>query len=252
MTPRFLLCQMALLLGMVSVIAAESNAFDQANRQFKNGDYAAAAACYEKILADNGPSAAALYNLGNTYQRLGQYGPAILSYERAKLLAPRNPDLLANLALARKAVAAFDETGHHPGLDAVLNYLSRNEWSWLAALSALWLGALALLAGALHRSRRWMGQLAMASAGIATLTLVASGMALYLRRAEANRGIVLSERATVRLSPFDKAESLGTPGPGRIVHIHHKSGAFLFIDVPGVTLRGWMSNKDVAAISPLP
>ena len=42
----------------------------------------------KSVLAQEGPSAAAYYNLGNARQRLGNIGPAILAYERARLLTP--------------------------------------------------------------------------------------------------------------------------------------------------------------------
>lgn len=239
-----------LILGLLcfGCLAASgvANDFDQANQQFKAGDYAAAAATYENVLATEGPRAAVFYNLGNSYQQLKQYGPAILAYERARLLTPRDPDLLANLALARKAATAFEESGLHPWLDVVLNRLSRNDWSWLVAGAALFLGVLAVAAGAVKLPRR----LVLAGASLAGIAIAAGGTALYLRRAETGRGIVLSESATVRLSPFEKAESLGTPGPGRSVRLGAKSGDFQFIEVPGATLKGWLASKDVAAITP--
>lgn len=239
-----------LVLATTSLGAAGADSLARANRQFSAGDYAGAAAAYEQILAAGGPRAAVFYNLGNSYQRLGRYGPAILAYERARLLTPRDPDLLANLALARKAVAAFEETGRHPRVDEVLNYLSRNEWSWLVAGSALFLGGLALLCGGVGLPRPWLRHCARVSAALAGLALVAGGTALYLRRAETSRGIVLSAGATVRLSPFEQAESLGTPGPGRGVRLGGKNADYYYIEVPGVNLRGWLAAKDVAAIIP--
>jgi hypothetical protein len=62
--------------------------------------------------------------------------------------------------------------------------------------------------------------------------------------------VVLSADAVVRLSPFEKAESLGTPGAGRIVRLGARSGDFQYIEVPGASLSGWLANKDVAAIAP--
>src|ERR1700728_4150554 len=46
-------------------------------------------------------SAAALYNLANSYARDGKPGLAVLSYERAALLEPGDPDINANLAYVR-------------------------------------------------------------------------------------------------------------------------------------------------------
>ncbi len=233
------------LLGAGVLFASE---FDDANRQFKTGDFAGAAAAYENILTQEGPRAAVYYNLGNTYQSLKRYGPAILAYERARLLIPRDPDLLANLALARKAAAAVEETGRNPRLEAVLGYLSRNEWSWLVAGAALFLGGVAVVGGAVKLPLR-THLFVFVSAGVAGLVMVAGATALYLRRDEASLGIVLSENATVRLSPFEGAESLGTSGPGRIVHLGKETSGFHFAEFPGTNLRGWLANKDAASIA---
>jgi tetratricopeptide (TPR) repeat protein len=241
---------LVLLLGMSSVSAAGTADFEQANRQFNAGDFAAAAASYEQILAAAGARATVLYNLGNSYQRLEQYGHAILAYERARLLTPRDPDLLANLALARKAAAAFEENGDHPRLDAAVNYLSRNEWSWLVAGAVLFLGGLAVLGGVAGMPRRGHRQAALTATAAAILAIIAGAAALYHRRDESSRAIVLTEDAVVRLSPFDKAETLGSPGLGRTVHIRGHSGGFHFIEVPGTNLRGWLPAKDVAAVTP--
>ncbi len=224
--------------------AADSPPFEQANQKAKAGDFSGAAAIYREILSDEGPRASVLFNLGNCEQRLGRYGPAILAYERARLLTPRDPDLRANLTLARKAAAVFEEPGRFPQVDAFVGYLSLNEWSWLVAGSALFLGGLGVTCGLVRLPRRAV----MGSAAVALLVLVLGAVALYLRRDEGNRGVVLSGNATVRLSPFKEAESLGTPGPGRIVHILKKHGGFHFVEVPGTGLRGWMTDKDVGAI----
>jgi hypothetical protein len=48
-------------------------------------------------LPASGYSASALYNKANALARTGNVGPAILSYERARLLAPSDPDIADNL-----------------------------------------------------------------------------------------------------------------------------------------------------------
>src|ERR1700684_4568746 len=48
-----------------------------------------------------GYSADGFYNLANSYARGGKPGLAVLSYERAALLAPDDPDINANLAYVR-------------------------------------------------------------------------------------------------------------------------------------------------------
>lgn len=241
-----LLC---LVLGSSPLVAAGEAAFEQANRQFQAGEFAAAAAGYEQLLAAGGPRAAVFYNLGNSYQRLGQYGPAILAYERARLLTPRDPDLLANLALARKATAAFEDGGPYPRLQAALKYLSRNEWSWVVAGATLVLGGLAVGCGAWGLPRRGPRHAAVVVASMAVLGILMGAAALYLRRDEAAEGIVLTDSAAVRLSPFKEAEPLGTPGAGRTVLLRARSGGFHYVEVPGTQLHGWLADTDVAAIT---
>lgn len=49
----------------------------------------------------SGYTAAALYNAANSYARAGKAGMAILYYERARLLAPNDSDIEANLRYVR-------------------------------------------------------------------------------------------------------------------------------------------------------
>jgi Tetratricopeptide repeat len=243
---------MLVLLGVSLGIACGGEREDhaEASRLYRAGDYKGAAAVYEKLVESAGPRASVYYNLGNCYQNLKQYGPAILAYERARLITPRDPDLLANLALARKAAAAFEETGRRPEVDAVLMLLSRNEWSWLVAGCSMFLGGLSIFCGLKRLPGRGQRQVAVVSGVLAIVFVGIGSTALYLRRGEAKLGIVLTESAAVHLSPFEKAESLGTPGPGKTVRLLKTEGAFHYIEVPGTSLRGWMPNQEVAAIVP--
>ena len=63
-------------------------------------DYAAAIQIYEALLK-NGEAADVYYNLGNSYYKIGEIAKAVLNYERALLLQPRNGDIRANLEVAR-------------------------------------------------------------------------------------------------------------------------------------------------------
>ena len=247
MNQNFILGLLWLLFGTTSLFGTH---LDQANQQFKTGDYAGAVISYENILAAEGPRANVFYNLGNSYQQLKQYGPAILAYERARLLTPRDPDLLANLTLARKASASFEELGRYPQVDAVFHYFSLNEWSWLVVGASLVLGCLALLSGLVRLVKGGVRQFVGVFACCAGLVIVAGASALYLRRSEVSRGIILSQNAEVRLSPFEKAEVIGKLGPGCIVHLGKQIGDFYDLEVPGANLRGWMASRDVNAISP--
>ena len=73
----------------------------EANGRYERGEYAEAAQVYEALIDLGYRDAAVYYNLGNAYLESGDLGQAVLNYLRAEELSPRDPDLLANLALAR-------------------------------------------------------------------------------------------------------------------------------------------------------
>src|SRR5580704_2068912 len=79
-------------------------------------------------------SADGLYNLANSYARAGKPGLAVLSYERAALLAPDDPDINANLAYVRAS--------------AHVSMKPRNRFARLAQATgptaAAWLGVLGI------------------------------------------------------------------------------------------------------------
>jgi hypothetical protein len=60
--------------------------------------------------AQAGYSAADLYNAANAYARAGKPGMAVLHYERARLLAPNDPDIEANLRLVREPLRLPSES----------------------------------------------------------------------------------------------------------------------------------------------
>jgi hypothetical protein len=95
-------------------------------------------------LAEARWSAAALYNLGNSYARAGQPGLAVLNYERARLLAPNDPDIEANLRHVRDAAHLPSETKSVFARTATA--VSPAVASWLGVVGVLVLGA-SVLAG---------------------------------------------------------------------------------------------------------
>src|ERR1017187_8408427 len=132
------------LLGLSAAIAAPSDDLKAANQLFDTGKFAEAAAVYEKIE----PKTAHVYfNLGNTHFREGKLGLAILDYERAQRLAPRDPDIAANLKFAEQRLGVDDVNAPPHAWQRYLRSIieSRNSTEWgMCELVALWLTALAI------------------------------------------------------------------------------------------------------------
>src|ERR1041384_66422 len=104
--------------------------FKAANQLYNDGKFAESIGIYEKI---EPKTAHVYYNLGNAYFRNNQLGNAILNYERARALSPRDPDVLANLKFAqeRLGVDAINTPSKPISRFAERVFFSRtvNNWS---------------------------------------------------------------------------------------------------------------------------
>lgn len=131
-----------------------------ADSAYNKKNYAEAETLYSKILETEGPSAGLLYNLGNTYYRLGKDGEAMLCFERAKKLSPGDKMINQNLNFLRNKVLDANKgelRGKAGNLDpdpenfmmGIYNLIAvetqSNYWAVFAVMSfILFLGGLAL------------------------------------------------------------------------------------------------------------
>ncbi|MEK6732179.1 MAG: tetratricopeptide repeat protein [Candidatus Omnitrophota bacterium] len=85
------------------LIAAEipEELYKKGASSYENGDYEKAVSFYEQLVKINRISPEVFYNLGNSYFKLKKTGKAVLNYERALRLDPRDRDIQLNLRLAR-------------------------------------------------------------------------------------------------------------------------------------------------------
>ena len=99
----------ASLIAGVNALAANNSidveAMTVANQLYNTGSYAEAAQVYEQLLSQGMTHSSLYYNLGNAFYVQGDLGRAILNYQRAARLDPRDPEIRANLALARNQSA---------------------------------------------------------------------------------------------------------------------------------------------------
>src|SRR6266571_8467857 len=139
----------------LAVAQEEVLQFEQANQSYRNGDYKKAAQLYEKILDNGYESAALYYDLGNCYFKLENIPATILSYERARRLAPHDEDISYNLRLANLRVV--DKIDALPRLffvdwgTALMNMFSSDGWA-LVEIVSLWCAMLCGVTFFLFRS----------------------------------------------------------------------------------------------------
>ena len=179
--------------------------FDAANKLYDAGKFSEASAAYEKLLLSGRASSAIYYNWGNACFKSSQIGRAIAAYRQASDLAPRDPDLRANLTFARNQVAG--PTLVAPRWERWLNWLSLNEWAILTAVAVwLWLGLLTLpqFRPALKPAVRTHTILL----GAAVVVLGALLLASFQEHRLTRTAIVIVKEAAVRSGPLDEAKSV--------------------------------------------
>ena len=107
-----------------------------------DGDPAAAADGWADLIDDGARSGDLHYDLGNALYRQGDLGGAILSWNRAQVLSPRDGDIQANLEYARKQTQdRIDVPAETPALFWRTS-LSPAEQGWAATLLLALVGLL--------------------------------------------------------------------------------------------------------------
>src|SRR5262245_59003220 len=92
-------------LSLSAAAEREPSHFEQANRLYEEGKYTEAICLYEATVRAGRHSPGVFFNLGNAYFKSGELGRAIYNFRRAEALAPRDPDIQANLRFARERIS---------------------------------------------------------------------------------------------------------------------------------------------------
>src|SRR6478672_11429591 len=129
-------------LSVSSVLAQSDADFPKANQEFAQGHFKEAISGYEALVRAGQSSANVFYDLGNAYFRTGDFGRAILNYERALALERHHPEAAANLQIARDEARALELPQNWP--EPYLQFASVNQYSITAAI-AFWLAAFAIV-----------------------------------------------------------------------------------------------------------
>src|SRR5207253_5607134 len=135
----FLLCAVS----TSSAFAQSDSDFAKANQDYAQGNFKEAISGYKTLVGSGQWSANLFYDLGNAYFRTGDFGRAILNYERALALAQHHPEATANLQIARDEAHALELQASWP--ERYLQFATVNQYSVTAAV-AFWVAAFCLAA----------------------------------------------------------------------------------------------------------
>src|SRR2546423_12799064 len=240
-------CFIAIFCSSVSTVSSFAQAegdFTKANQEYAQGNFAEAISGYEALVGAGQWSANLFYDLGNAYFRVGDFGHAVLNYERALALERHHPEATANLQITRDEAHALEL--QQSGPERYVQFASVNQYS-IAAAIAFWLAvfAIVMLSFARRRSSTLIAML--------IFCLLVSGVAIYavytLERGSNGSGlaIVTGNNVQARLATPDTANSILALPPGSEVKILSTRGDWIYAALPN-NLRGWVPAKDAQQV----
>ena len=219
-----------------------STAFDQANKLYEEGKFTEAVAAYEKMFRQGQASPALYFNLGNAFFKAGQVGRAVFNYRLAERLAPRDPDVRANLKFARSSVA----TGATPAPSWWQRWTSRlrlDEWTLLTSGALwIWLGLLTLGQWRPALRKSLSGYTATTGVG-AVLLALCLGLETYNRFA-VKSVIVAVREAVVRYGPWNESSNYFTVRDGMELAVLDSKGEWVQVSDRAKRI-GWLRREQV-------
>jgi len=219
----------------------------EADRAYRDGQYQTAYDGYQRLLRTEGANGHLLFNLGNAAFRLNQTGRAILHYERARVLLPRDADLKFNLGHAREQTRdVIPEQESFVGTAFFwLGSLTLAELFWcFAAINILFWGA---LASRLFLRAEWTNSLAFLLLAVWLLAGLSFGLKWQQTRAD-DRAVILLTEVSVLAGPDLRDTLLFKLHEGTIVHLERSEAGWLLIRLPDGK-RGWLRSESAEKIA---
>lgn len=242
-----------LLLGAAALLSAAQAdevapqaGFFQGNQAYAAGRYDEAIAAYESVRAAGFESEGLDFNLGNALFKDGQTARAIASYERARRLSPRDPDILANLTYAREVAQVPAEPP--PLWQRLLFPLAPRATGGELAIAAavVWWVIWLLLAARLlvPRLRQALTRAVWVAAAI--YLLVAGSLGLRLSEVELRDQAIVTavQGVPVRFEPSATGTEHFPAAPGTALDVSEERDGWLQVRRADGR-RGWIPNDAV-------
>ena len=232
-----------------SLSREDSEAFKKANQDYRSAKYSQAAESYESLSVKYPDQAVFFYNLGNSLHRQNQLGTALVAYEQAQALDPRNSDIRANLQFVNGLVQYRVEDKRNWYLKAgqeLLDYFTEKEiismvlWSYLI-LAASWAFMLFLKPGT---PWGWKRKTLLIISSFFFLVGLAKNVEMHFVRA----AIVTSSEAPAHYGPSDADKVAFRAGEGIKAYVVDKRDDWSrILLVSGDS--GWVRNTQITEIS---
>ena len=220
--------------------------FFKANQLYKNGRFQDAVDGYLRLIESGVHNGHIYYNLGNAYLRLDHLGRAILFYERARLLIPRDADLNFNLRYAldqtRDAIPVSQSVIRQSFF--WLNDLTFSELFW--SFAVLNTAFFSILLTRLFYRAEWTYYLFLILLIFTAVAACSSGLKWYELDTD-DRAVILNEEVNVRSGPDPQDTVLFKIHEGTMVHHERSEDGWVLVHL-SEEKRGWVQAKDLERI----
>ena len=226
--------------------------WSEAGAAYVQARYQDALDTYQSIYDQGLGSADLYYNMGNCCFKLELYAQAVLWFERAKLLDPKNPDILYNLDLVNRfcldKIESPPEFFLHTWLRGLRDGFSPNQWAW-AALLFLAASAVLLLVFFFGRSRagRRLAFYCSVCVFILCISAFSFGWSQKVQRQQQNYAVVFVPVAYIKSTPDQQGKDLFILHEGTKLRILDQVGGWGRIELVD-RRQGWMELKQVERI----
>lgn len=230
----------------------ETAAFEAANELYESGHFEEATTAYRQLVDAGFRHESLFYNLGNGYFKQGDIGRAILFYQRAARLNPRDADIQANLDLAREQTRdkfEVEEDAVERLVALARSWLTLNEMAVVTL--GLWFAFGALILAYRHsRAGHWREGLLYALILVTLLLaggLFSLGSRLYFEN-QRPQSVILAGEVDVMSGPGDQYITEFTLHSGAEVSRIENRGQWARIALPGEQFQGWVPLRAIALI----
>ena len=198
----------------------ETSAFNRANVYYEQANYDEAIKQYSSVLESGYESGNLFYNLGNCYFKKGELGRAILNYEKARRLIPKDLDLESNYEYACSLVKGQTVVSKKSLLLGALNNLFEkftiNGLTILLSLLYILILVNILISLFFKQFKKYVLML-IVFMGVFFITCF---IGLNSKRAFLNKeAIILAEQVDAKFEPIDKATTYFTLYAGMKIEV---------------------------------
>lgn len=250
---RLILCgALVLWLAAPSTVQAKSDVekMNEGNDAYRAGNWSLAIENYSSVSVNN-PDL--FYNLANAHFKNEEVGKAILYYNRALRIKPRDKEIRANLEYARLSRTDKTQTKEKNGAvkmaEAIFSKISMNEQAALSIaiftlLASLLFASISLPDG---DSRAKLKNGALIVAIVLALQLTVTGIKTY-SESVIKHGVVTIKTAEALSSPSTDSRKLFELHDGTELIMGRAENGYVQIELPTGWI-GWLPTLQVEAIS---